>query len=814
MSKVVNHKLKQSLKGQHKPLKVSIAFNKKNNQESPEKNDHVSEEMIKVPVGNKFVPPKHSSTPKPKRNSETKQVSLSDTLCIESKFQMKECFVLVERLNDNDLPRKVSTVKATVSSIPRKQKHQLKKITKIKPPGLVSVSPQNLSVRKGRKEQPSKNGESFVTTIPSEALKSFGLLDVPEPLSNRSRGSSLHSNTSVGIETPPKTSAACSSVDDNSSSHTESCNVIHEDDAELQTAASRLVEASAPILFQSNNAEDAAPLNSSSVSQPDPLEMGLQDTSLKTISPPVNVHCDYLYGLNERMNCKPDIINLNELDFSNPDVRLVAPYALRLDTSRDGFFLYAAAVSKKCEKFCCLIFGVLDHYLIAYSGHFLVDKDHLYDPINKVPVQLKEKVRGDIALEKIKAQIKTLPQFKDVEFGESIVQAIIPGSHRMFYAAYEEPGCTAFYRNVFLLGYVDGLYIVGVVADQIFFVMATKRLYSRNSLPSPGMQPIKFSPQMIEMIDLPLWLPYEHVVTMLEIRQILRHSREYACDFQRIVDSFGILDLERPSSTLFKDSGLHNRKKHNAWLEFMLNLCYNPTFLNSSNEFPVHPTNLKNAHLFSENVTKLWIQQLLRKIHEIKDSSLDGYINHADMSKMDFFTLDIKTFIANFLPLFGLSVDSKFQCQLLGPDGVPSAICSENLSADQIGAHIYDHHILPLLWDENHNRNFIFSPFSLIYNSHNLPLSDKCDLERLRWARSLVVRWSGGSYLELLQTLKEVGEDQFDNVFPAIGKARQKKRAVESQSLNKKRRLASEECTSSSPKRGRRSADTSLINSD
>ncbi len=29
-------------------------------------------------------------------------------------------------------------------------------------------------------------------------------------------------------------------------------------------------------------------------------------------------------------------------------------------------------------------------------------------------VQLKEKVRGDIALEKIKAQIKTLPQFKDV----------------------------------------------------------------------------------------------------------------------------------------------------------------------------------------------------------------------------------------------------------------------------------------------------------------------------------------------------------------------------------------------------------------
>jgi hypothetical protein len=154
----------------------------------------------------------------------------------------------------------------------------------------------------------------------------------------------------------------------------------------------------------------------------------------------------------------------------------------------------------------------------------------------------------------------------------------------MFYAAYEEPGCTAFYRNVFLLGYVDGHYIVGVVADQIFFVMATKRLYSRNNLPSPGMQPIKFSPQMIEMIDLPLWLPYEHVLTMLEIRQILRHSREYACDFQRVVDSFGILgkqqynfssyacsyssihvDLDHPSSTLFNDSKLQSRKKHSKF---------------------------------------------------------------------------------------------------------------------------------------------------------------------------------------------------------------------------------------------------------
>ena len=111
----------------------------------------------------------------------------------------------------------------------------------------------------------------------------------------------------------------------------------------------------------------------------------------------------------------------------------------------------------------------------------------------------------------------------------------------MFYAAYEEPGCTAFYRNVFLLGFVEEHFIVGVVVDKNFFIMATRRLYSRNCLPYPGMQPVKFCPKILEMIDLPLWLPYEHALTMLETRQILRHSREYAFDYQRIVESLGIL---------------------------------------------------------------------------------------------------------------------------------------------------------------------------------------------------------------------------------------------------------------------------------
>jgi hypothetical protein len=145
---------------------------------------------------------------------------------------------------------------------------------------------------------------------------------------------------------------------------------------------------------------------------------------------------------------------------------------------------------------------------------------------------------------------------------------------------------------VFVLGYVDGHYVVGVIADENFFIMATRRLYSRHSLPSPGIKPLKFCPKMLEVIDLPLWLPYEYALTMLEIRQILRHSREYACDYQSIAESLGILgnsyflysrhffiifilysDFESPSLSLFHGSELRSRKKHSKlFLKYILNV--------------------------------------------------------------------------------------------------------------------------------------------------------------------------------------------------------------------------------------------------
>lgn len=73
--------------------------------------------------------------------------------------------------------------------------------------------------------------------------------------------------------------------------------------------------------------------------------------------------------------------------------------------------------------------------------------------------------------------------------------------------------------------------------------MATTRLYSRFSLPSPGMQPVKYRPEMLEMIHLPLWISYEHSLTMLEARQILRHPNKYGFH-QEIAKSLGITGEE------------------------------------------------------------------------------------------------------------------------------------------------------------------------------------------------------------------------------------------------------------------------------
>ena len=106
--------------------------------------------------------------------------------------------------------------------------------------------------------------------------------------------------------------------------------------------------------------------------------------------------------------------------------------------------------------------------------------------------------------------------------------------------AHEGFGCMSFYQKVFVLGYVEEHYIVGVVADQKFFIMATKRLYNRFHSLSPKMHPVCFSPEMLKMVHIPLWVPFEYALTMLETRQILRLPQKYQTEFQEITESLEI----------------------------------------------------------------------------------------------------------------------------------------------------------------------------------------------------------------------------------------------------------------------------------
>lgn len=54
------------------------------------------------------------------------------------------------------------------------------------------------------------------------------------------------------------------------------------------------------------------------------------------------------------------------------------------------------------------------------------------------------------------------------------------------------------------------------------------------------MQPVKFRPEMLEMIHLPLWVPYKQSIIMLEARQIFRHSSKYQCEYQDITQTLEI----------------------------------------------------------------------------------------------------------------------------------------------------------------------------------------------------------------------------------------------------------------------------------
>lgn len=224
----------------------------------------------------------------------------------------------------------------------------------------------------------------------------------------------------------------------------------------------------------------------------------------------------------------------------------------------------------------------------------------------------------------------------------------------------------------------------------------------------------------------------------------------------------------------------------------MLHVNFSGIFRNSLYEFPLHPSSSKNLLLLSETVTKLWVHQLMRNIHDIPDSPL-RHISPSEGSLTDFFTLPIDIFISSFLPLFGMANHTNFQCLRLGPDGVPSAVCLASLPAHQIGSHIHQCHTLPLLWDETPHKNFTFVPFALVFaQNESPPLIDTCDFNRLAWARSLSERWCRGSslsYLDFLRTV-DVGNgkgEQSTSVSTMTAKARPKKRGIAADEVARQR---------------------------
>lgn len=97
----------------------------------------------------------------------------------------------------------------------------------------------------------------------------------------------------------------------------------------------------------------------------------------------------------------------------------------------------------------------------------------------------------------------------------------------------------SFYFTSFLLGSLKGRHVVGVLVADCFFLMATNRVYNRFASETPISVDILEGTEVMKKIHLPSSLPLELVVTMLELRQILRHPFIFLDEIEAITKSFG-----------------------------------------------------------------------------------------------------------------------------------------------------------------------------------------------------------------------------------------------------------------------------------
>lgn len=91
----------------------------------------------------------------------------------------------------------------------------------------------------------------------------------------------------------------------------------------------------------------------------------------------------------------------------------------------------------------------------------------------------------------------------------------------------------------FLLGSLQGRHVVGVLVADSFFLTATNWVYNWFSSDTPISIDSLDDTEVMINIHLPSSLPLELVVTMLELRQILRHPFTFVDEIEAITECFG-----------------------------------------------------------------------------------------------------------------------------------------------------------------------------------------------------------------------------------------------------------------------------------
>ncbi|EFX66405.1 hypothetical protein DAPPUDRAFT_302710 [Daphnia pulex] len=485
--------------------------------------------------------------------------------------------------------------------------------------------------------------------------------------------------------------------------------------------------------------------------------------------------------LEYRLRGRPSVISFEELNLGHSSLRKIAPYALKIRQTAliptQQFFSYAAVVATIDEtSLACIIFDLVNaDEIIAYAGHFLTQKNFLFDPVSREPVisdfslldsqlyqshltlfgtansnlvpfpdyfihkvsepyqelvtksqdmlmsslhqqnnvvsmsdesnrviyLLREPLTTSFyhetalpisnkSVERITQKIQPMGSVKVVygELGSFHSQSYCQpkatedatnfnavdeiDGRTTFYSAYEEPGLMPFYYTSYLLGSLRDRHVVGVIEEDNFFIMATKRVYKRNSPAVPISTESLEGTEVVQKIHLPSTLSLSQVVTMLELRQILRHPFMFPDEIEAITKSFGFDESNKmpaiPSSTFFHQIGPKTmiERIRKTWLIDMLDVHYTQLFQNSVCEYGETPIDSNNPSLFCLDIARLWIKELLRVIHEDKPPKDDRKLSN-------FFRMTIAEFVQSYLASFGLSPEFAITCHHLGTDGIPSS---------------------------------------------------------------------------------------------------------------------------------------------